>query len=283
MKRAAPATGPPFSFGGFLPKLAVRTENPAMTLTPLPSFRLDGKRALVTGGGRGIGAAGAEVFAQAGAAVTLCGRTAADLDDRVRAIRDAGFEAEAFVLDVTDIAAVQREIAARGPFDILLNNAGVNRIRSITEVTEDDYDAVLTLNLKSALFVAQAVAKGLLEVGRPGSIINVSSQMGHMGGAGRSLYSASKWGLEGLTRSMAIDLARHGVRVNTICPTFIDTAMTRPILDTPGTRDFVLSRIKLGRLGRMDELTGALLLLASDASTLMTGSSVMVDGGWTAG
>lgn len=254
-----------------------------MTLTPLPSFRLDGKRALVTGGGRGIGAAGAEVFAQAGAAVTLCARTSDDLDARVREIREAGFEADAFVLDVTDIAAVRREIAARGPFDILLNNAGVNRIRTITEVTEEDYDAVLNLNLKSALFVAQAVAKGLVEAGRPGSIINVSSQMGHVGGGGRSLYSASKWGLEGLTRCMAIDLAPHGVRVNTICPTFIDTAMTRPILDTPGTRDFVLSRIKLGRLGRMEELTGALLLLASDASTLMTGGSVMVDGGWTAG
>lgn len=255
-----------------------------MTLEPaLPSFRLDGKRALITGGGRGIGAAAAAVFAQAGAAVVLCARTAAEVEARAAEIRDAGFEAEAFVLDVNDIGAVQREIEARGPFDILLNNAGANRIRSITEVTEEDYDAVLNLNLKAALFVAQAVVRGLLAAGRPGSIINVSSQMGHVGGGGRSLYSASKWGLEGMTRCMAIDLAPHGIRVNTICPTFIDTALTRPILDTPGTREHVLSRIKLGRLGRMDELSGALLLLASDASTLMTGSSLMVDGGWTAG
>ncbi|MES2835312.1 MAG: SDR family oxidoreductase [Pseudomonadota bacterium] len=255
-----------------------------MTLTPdLPSFRLDGKRALVTGGGRGIGAAGAWVFAQAGAQVTLCARTADEVEAVAQDIREAGFQADAFTLDVTDTDAVGREIAARGPFDILLNNAGANRIRTITEVTEEDYDAVLTLNLKAALFVAQAVARGLLEAKKPGSIINVSSQMGHVGGAGRSLYSASKWGLEGMTRCMAIDLAAQGIRVNTICPTFIDTALTRPILDMPGTREHVLSRIKLGRLGRMDELTGPLLLLASDASSLMTGSSVMVDGGWTAG
>lgn len=255
-----------------------------MTLTPpLPSLRLDGKKALITGAGRGIGAAAACVFAQAGAAVTLCARTASEVETVAKEIREAGFQADAFALDVNDIATMRREVGARGPFDILLNNAGCNRIRSIAEITEEDYDAVLNLNLKAALFVAQAVAKGLLEAKKPGSIINVSSQMGHVGGGGRSLYSSSKWGLEGLTRCMAIDLAPHGIRVNTICPTFIETALTRPILDTPGTREYVLSRIKLGRLGRLDELTGPLLLLASDASTLMTGSSLIVDGGWTAG
>jgi NAD(P)-dependent dehydrogenase (short-subunit alcohol dehydrogenase family) len=255
-----------------------------MILSPsLPSFSLEGKRALVTGGGRGIGAAAAAVFAQAGAHVTVCSRSADELEATAREITDAGFQADWFALDVTDIVAVGREIGARGPFDILLNNAGVNRIRPLTEISEEDYDVVVGLNLKSALFVAQAVAKGLLEAGRPGSIINVSSQMGHVGGAGRCLYSGSKWGIEGVTRCMAIELGPHGIRANTICPTFIETEMTRPILDTPGVRDFVLSRIKLGRLGRVDELAGALLLLASDAGSLMTGSSVMVDGGWTAG
>ena len=250
---------------------------------PHPSFRLDGKTALITGAGRGIGASAATIFAQAGAKVFLCARTSSEVEALAEDIRAAGFEAEAFTLDVTDLAAVRHEIQARGPFDILLNNAGANRIRPITEVTEEDYDAVLNLNLKAALFVAQAVAKGLLEAKRPGSIINVSSQMGLTGGGGRSLYSASKFGLEGLTKCMAIDLAPHGIRVNTLCPTWIETALTRPLLEDPKTRDWVFSKIKIGRLGRMDELSGPLLLLASDASTMMTGSSLVVDGGWTAG
>ncbi len=255
-----------------------------MTLSPpLPSFRLDGKKALVTGAGRGIGAAAAAIFAQAGAAATLCARTASEVEAVAQDIRDAGFTAEAFALDIKDIAVMRREVEARGPFDILLNNAGTNRIRSIIDITEEDYDTVLDLNLKATLFVAQAVAKGLLAAKKSGTIINLSSQMGHVGGGGRCLYSSSKWGVEGLTRCMAIDLAPHGIRVNTLCPTFIDTALTRPILETPGFRDYVLSRIKLGRLGRLEELSGPLLLLASDASTLITGSSLVVDGGWTAG
>ena len=255
-----------------------------MTLAPpLPSFRLDGKRALITGAGRGIGAAAAAVFAQAGAAVVLCARSGDEVQALAQEIHEAGFQAEAFALDVTDLAAMRREVAARGPFDVLLNNAGTNRIRPLGEITEEDFDAVIGLNLKASLFVAQAVAKGLLEAGRPGSIINVSSQMGLVGGAGRSLYSASKFALEGLTKCMAIELAPHGIRVNTLCPTWIETAMTVPLLEDARTRDWVMSKIKIGRLGRMEELSGALLLLASDASTLMTGSAVVVDGGWTAG
>lgn len=255
-----------------------------MTLTPVPpSFCLDGKSALVTGAGRGIGAAAAAIFAQAGAKVTLCARTREEVEARADEIRRAGFGAEALVLDVTDLAAVRREVEARGPFDVLLNNAGVNRVRSFADITEMDFDLVLDLNLKAALFTAQAVARGLLAAGRPGSIINVSSQMGHVGAGGRSLYAASKWAIEGLTRCMAIDLAPHGVRVNSLCPTWIETELTRPLLEDRETRDWVLGKIKFGRLGRMEELAGPLLLLACDASSLMTGSSLIVDGGWTAG
>ena len=255
-----------------------------MTLAPpLPSFRLDGKRVLVTGAGRGIGAAAAQLYAQAGAEVVMCARTEGEVTALAAEIRAAGFQAQAFALDVTDLPAMRREVEARGPFDVLLNNAGTNRIRPIVQVSEDDYDAVLGLNLKAALFVAQAAAQGMLKAGRPGSIINVSSQMGLTGGAGRSLYSASKFALEGLTKCMAIELAPHGIRVNTLCPTWIETAMTVPLLEDAKTRDWVLGKIKLGRLGRMEELSGALLLLASDASTLITGSSLVVDGGWTAG
>ncbi|RYD97902.1 MAG: SDR family oxidoreductase [Sphingomonadales bacterium] len=254
-----------------------------MPLMPLPDLRLDGKRALITGGSRGIGAAAADVFAQAGAEVFLCARNGAEAEAKAAEIRAAGFLAEGFALDVTDLAGVRREIATRGPFDILLNNAGTNRILPIQDIEEEDYDAVLGLNLKAALFVGQAVARGLLAAGKPGTIINVSSQQGHTGGPGRALYSGSKFALEGLTKCMAIDLAPHNIRVNTLCPTFIDTELTRPVLAVPGARERVLGKIKFGRLGQMEELTGPLLLLASDASSLMTGSALMVDGGWTAG
>jgi NAD(P)-dependent dehydrogenase (short-subunit alcohol dehydrogenase family) len=140
----------------------------------------------------------------------------------------------------------------------------------------------MNLNLRSAFFVAQAAANRMIAAGKPGSIIQMSSQMGHVGGANRTIYCASKWGLEGLTRAMAIDLAPHGVRVNTIAPTFIETPMTKPFFENAAFRDSVLSKIKLGRLGKVEDIMGAVLFLASDASALMTGASMVIDGGWTA-
>jgi NAD(P)-dependent dehydrogenase (short-subunit alcohol dehydrogenase family) len=251
-------------------------------LTGAPSFRLDGKRALVTGGGRGIGLAAASALAQAGAHVTLAARTVAEIEAAAHAIRARGEAAAAMPLDVTDVAAVRAAIAEAAPFDILVNNAGMNRPAPFVDVTVEDFDAIVSLNLRAAFFVAQAVARRLIEASRPGSIINVSSQMGHVGAARRSVYCASKHAMEGFTKAMAIELAPHCIRVNSLGPTFLETPMTRPFFENQAFRAEVLGKIKLGRLGQLEELTGAIIFLASDASSLMTGSALVIDGGWTA-
>jgi NAD(P)-dependent dehydrogenase (short-subunit alcohol dehydrogenase family) len=253
-----------------------------MTLPRTPSFRLDGKRALVTGAGRGIGLACATALARAGARVVLAARTAAQIEDASRQIRLEGGDAEAMVLDVTDLAAVQFAVAVQPPFDVLVNNAGTNHPAPYLEVTPQEYDAIANLNQRAAFFVAQAVAKRLVEDGKCGSIIHVSSQMGHVGGARRTVYCMSKHGIEGLTKAMAIDLSPYGIRVNTIAPTFIDTPLTRPFWKDKAFHDDVLRRIKLGRLGKVEDLMGAVVFLASDAAALITGTSLVIDGGWTA-
>lgn len=246
-------------------------------------FRLDGKRALVTGAGRGIGLAIARAYAERGAEVTLCARSRDELDSAVADLRAEGLTAEAMVADVTDIPAFAALIEARPAFHILVNNAGTNRPRPLTEITPEDCDLILGLNLRAAIFVVQAVTRRMLAEGVAGSVINMSSQMGHVGAANRSLYCASKWGLEGFTKAAAIELGPHAIRVNTICPTFIDTPLTKPYFEDPAFRDEVLSKIKLGRLGTTEDIIGAAIYLASDASSLMTGSALMLDGGWSAG
>jgi len=251
-------------------------------LPKTPSFRLDGKRALITGAGRGIGLAAAAALAEAGAQVTLAARTRGEIDAAASAIRARGQKAEPLALDVTDLDAVRAAVAAAPPFDVLVNNAGTNRPAPFTEVKVEDFDAVFALNVRAAYFVAQAVAQALIAAGRPGSIINISSQMGHVGGARRSVYCASKHAMEGFTKAMAIELAPHKIRVNTLGPTFVETPLTRPFFANEIFRKDVLAKIKLGRLGQVEDLTGAVVFLASDASALMTGTSLVVDGGWTA-
>lgn len=253
-----------------------------MHLPKTPSFRLDGRKALVTGAGRGIGLAAAAALADAGAHVTLCARSEDEVMAAAEALRARGQQADAFQLDVTDTARVRDEIARRGPFQVLFNNAGGNRPQTLMDVTEADYDAVTDLNVRAAIFVAQAVVKGLLAAGLPGSIINVSSQMGLVGGPKRTVYCATKHAIEGATKAMAWELGGNGIRVNTICPTFTETPMTEGFLSDPDFVAFVKSKIALGRLGQVEDLMGAIVFLASDASALVTGSALVVDGGWTA-
>ena len=254
----------------------------SIDLTPTPSFRLDGRRALVSGAGRGIGLACASALADAGAHVTLAARTTKEIEEAAEAIRARGQQAEPLTLDVTDVEAARQTLAAQPPFDILVNNAGTNRPRPFVEVTVEDFDLMFSLNVRAAYFVAQAVARGLVAAGKPGSIINISSQMGHVGGATRTVYCATKHAMEGFTKAMAIELAPHRIRVNTIAPTFIETPLTRPFFQNEAFRADTLRRIKLGRLGQLEDLTGAVVFLASDASALMTGTSLVLDGGWTA-
>ena len=250
-----------------------------MTLPVTPSFRLDGRRAIVTGAGRGIGLAAAAALADAGALVTLAARTAREIEDAAAAI---GKGAVAAILDVSDFAAVKAFFAAQPAFHILVNNAGTNRPMPMMDVSEEDFDAVLDLNLKSAFFVAQACVRKMIAESVPGTLIHMTSQMGHVGGQNRSLYCASKWAMEGMSKAFALDLAAHSIRSNTIAPTFIETPLTKPYFEDPAFRTDVLTKIKLGRIGSVEDLMGAILFLASDASALMTGTSIVVDGGWTA-
>ncbi len=253
-----------------------------MKFPPTPSFRLDGKRALVTGAGRGIGLAASAALAQAGAEVTLAARTGSEIAEAAEALKKQGLRAEAVTLDVTDLHDVRHMIDAHAPFDILVNNAGTNRPAPYIEVKPEDFDYIMELNVRAAFFVAQAATKRLVEAKRPGSIINMSSQMGHVGGARRTVYCASKFAIEGLTKAMAIELGPHNIRVNAIAPTFIETPMTQPYLKDEAFMKSVVDKIKLGRLGRVEDLTGAIVFLASDAASLVTGTSLLVDGGWTA-
>lgn len=250
-------------------------------LPATPSFSLRGRRALVTGAGRGLGVAIAAALAGAGAQVVLAARSGAEVEASAEAIRGAGGEASALVLDVADIRAAGDVVAAAEPFDVLVNNAGTNRPAPFLDARAEDYDLLFGLNVRAAFFLAQAVARRLVDAGRPGSIINVSSQMGHVGAAGRTVYCATKHAMEGMTKAMAAELGPHGIRVNTLCPTFIETPLTRPFFEDARFRDFVLGKIKLGRLGRPEDLMGAAVFLASDASALMTGAALMLDGGWT--
>jgi len=254
--------------------------------SPASPFRLDGKIALVTGAGRGIGRAVALALGQAGAELLLNSRTPAELEAVAAEIGARGGRASPVPFDVTDSNAARDAIAGLARLDILVNNAGVNRPQPFFAVDDATLDHMIALNIKAAFVVAQAAARHMVEAGSgvPGGvIINVSSQMGHVGSErDRTVYVMTKHALEGLTKAMAVELAPKGVRVVSIAPTFVMTPLSKPFLDDPDTRKWVTDRIPLGRTGTVEEVANAVVFLASPAASLVTGSSLLVDGGWTA-
>jgi NAD(P)-dependent dehydrogenase (short-subunit alcohol dehydrogenase family) len=253
-----------------------------MTLPRTPSSRLDGRRALVAGASSGIGLGCAVALAEAGSHVVMAARSAGKLEQAVADIKAAGFSAEALALDVADVVATERAVIAHGPFDILVNSAGLAKHSAAIDTTPADFDAVFGINVRGAYFLTRAVAKGLLAAQKPGSLINISSQMGHVGGQDRAVYCATKHAVEGFTKSMAIEWGPAGIRVNTICPTFIKTPLTKKTFADPARARWIAEKIKLGRVGRIEDIMGAVAYLASDQSAMVTGTALMVDGGWTA-
>lgn len=256
-----------------------------MTATDLPrtpSFRLDGKTALVVGASSGIGQAAAVALAEAGALVTLAARSLDKLERLVEALKERGLTASSLALDVQDVEATERTIRDCAAFDILVNSAGLARHGPALETTVGDFDTVVGINVRGAYFLTRAVALKLIAEKRPGSLINISSQMALVGGIDRAVYSATKHAVEGFTKSMAIEWGKQGIRVNTICPTFIRTPLAEQTFSNPDRVRWIEEKIKLGRIGELEDIMGPVTFLASDAAAMITGSALLVDGGWTA-
>ncbi|HGM6949790.1 TPA: SDR family NAD(P)-dependent oxidoreductase [Pseudomonas aeruginosa] len=250
-----------------------------------PSFRLDGKVALITGAGEGIGAGIAQAFSAAGAEVILLARTASKLEQLSQSLLNNGAKrVRTIACDVTDTASIRAAVRALPKLDILVNNAGTNYPEPILEVTDEHLDVMLNLNVRACFTTAQvAVEKMLANSGKEkGVIINVSSQMGHVGSPNRTVYCMTKHAVEGFTKALAVELADQGIRVNTLCPTFVDTPMIRKIVDTPEKEAFLVSKIPMGHMAQIDDVVGAALFLASPSARMVTGTALKVDGGWTA-
>ena len=252
------------------------------TLPATPSFSLAGRRALVTGGSSGIGLGCAVALAEAGAHVVIMARRREQLDEVAAAMTAAGHSVEAMVGDIADVEAMAASIESLRPLDIFVNSAGLARHSPVVDTDPADFDAVMNVNLRGAYFAAQAVARAMIADGRPGSIMTISSQMAVVGGIDRAVYCGSKHAVEGFTKAMAIEFGPHRIRVNTICPTFIRTPLTEQTFSQPARVKWIEEKIKLGRVGEVEDIMGAVTFLASDAAALITGTALLVDGGWTA-
>jgi len=253
-----------------------------VTLPKTPSFRLDGQRALVAGASSGIGLGCAVALAEQGAHVVCAARGVDRLAGAVAEMQAAGFSTEALALDIADLDQMTEALKRQGAFDVVVNSAGLARHSPALDTRPEDFDAVMDVNLRGAYFLSVGAARGMIAAGKRGSIIHIGSQMGHVGGIERAVYCASKFGLEGMVKAMAIEWGPQGIRVNTLCPTFIRTPLAEPTLAIPERRAWIESMIKLGRVGEIEDIMGAVLYLASQASALVTGTALMVDGGWTA-
>ena len=243
---------------------------------------LSDQTALVTGASRGIGRTIAQSLARAGADVVLMGRDQTSLELLAQELIAEGATAEIAVCDVQDLPAVNRTIAQITKLNILVNNAGTNIPEPFAQVSETHFDQIMNLNLRATFFVTQAAVQKIITTGSGGAIINISSQMGHVGAINRTVYCASKHALEGFTKALALELAPVGIRVVSVAPTFIETNMTRPMLADPQFGQSVLSKIPLGQLGQAQDVADAVVFLASSRARFVTGSSLLVDGGWTA-
>lgn len=246
-----------------------------------PSFRLDGRQAFVAGASRGIGFALAAALAEAGASLVICSRQEADISVSANALQENGFRTRSIPMDITNYQLVREFFANEPPFDIVVNSAGIAKHSIVFDADPEEFDRVMAVNCRAAYFLASEAAKSMQESG--GSIIQVSSQMGHVGGQERSVYCASKHAVEGMTKAMAIEWGRYGIRVNTICPTFVRTQLTEFTLADPAKMQWINSKIKLNRIAKVEDLMGAVVYLASDASAMVTGTHLLIDGGWTAG
>ena len=252
-----------------------------MVAQTIDGFRLDGHLAVITGASRGLGEGCARALAGAGADVALVGRNNEDLNAVAGKIEDLGRAAQTLTMDVTESESLAVALCDMQPFEIFVNNAGTNQPQPFLEVDEKTYDRLMDLNLRAAFFAAQAAARLMVKYAKGGAIINMSSQAGHRALKDRSVYSASKIGLEGLTKAMAFELAEYNIRVNAVAPTFVETPLTKSGLEQKDFRQYVEDKIRLPRLGRISDVAAAVLFLASPASSMITGTSLLVDGGWT--